>query len=131
MSEPIAGILVAHLVGDYLLQTDHMATEKTQRWLPAWLHAITYTLPFMFITLSIPALLVICVTHAIIDHYRLVFQFIWAKNNLLVSRDYRYRWRDSVMGAPAERPAYISFWVMVVCDNTAHVLINIAAINCF
>ena len=53
------GILLAHLVGDYLTQSDWMANEKTKRWWPAWVHAITYGLPFVLITRSVPALVVI------------------------------------------------------------------------
>jgi hypothetical protein len=34
----MVGVLLAHLVGDYLLQSDWMAAEKTKRWWPpvAW-----------------------------------------------------------------------------------------------
>lgn len=44
------GVLLAHLVGDYLLQSDWMANEKTKRRWPAWAHAITYGLPFLLVT---------------------------------------------------------------------------------
>ena len=42
--------LVAHAVGDYLLQSEWMATEKTKRSLPALVHCLTYVLPFLFLT---------------------------------------------------------------------------------
>ena len=63
--------LLAHLVGDYVLQTSHMAEHKIRSWPVAAVHAITYCLPFLFITLSLPALAVIGGTHAVIDRYRL------------------------------------------------------------
>lgn len=44
------GLLLAHLVGDYLIQSDWMANEKTKRWWPAWAHALTYGLPFLLVT---------------------------------------------------------------------------------
>jgi len=62
------GILLAHLIGDYILQSDWMANEKTKRWWPAWAHALTYGLPFLLVTQSPLALAVIIVTHAVIDH---------------------------------------------------------------
>ncbi len=33
--------LLAHLVGDYLIQSDWMATEKVKRWWPAIVHGTT------------------------------------------------------------------------------------------
>jgi hypothetical protein len=44
--------LVAHAVGDYILQSDWMATEKTKQNAAAATHALTYTLPFLFLTRS-------------------------------------------------------------------------------
>ena len=35
--------LLAHGSGDYVIQTDQMATQKTSRWSPALWHAGTYT----------------------------------------------------------------------------------------
>ena len=65
------GIILAHLVGDYLIQSDWMASEKTKKWWPAIAHGITYTLPYALVTQSLLALAVIAGTHVIIDHYRL------------------------------------------------------------
>lgn len=52
-------IALAHLVGDYILQSHWEAQEKTKRWWPALLHAVTYGLPFLLVTQSPWALLVI------------------------------------------------------------------------
>ena len=78
----IAATGLAHLVGDYLLQSHWMATEKTKRWWPAAAHALTYGLPFLLITQSPLALAVIVGTHAVIDRYRLARHVVWAKNQL-------------------------------------------------
>ena len=74
-------ILLAHLVGDYLLQSHWMATEKTKHWWPALAHGITYTLPYLFITQSPLALLVIAGTHIVIDRYRLAKHLVWPLRN--------------------------------------------------
>lgn len=74
--------LVAHLIGDYILQSDWMANNKTKAWIPTIAHVLTYMLPFLFLTQSVPALAFIVITHAIIDHYRLARYICWVKNFL-------------------------------------------------
>lgn len=125
----IAEVLVAHGVGDYLLQSHWMATEKTKRWLPAVLHAVTYALPFLLLTHSPPALLVIAGTHAVIDRYRLARHLIWAKNQL-APRSHRPTWGDaSATGYPSATPAWLAVWLMILADNLVHILINVVAIR--
>jgi hypothetical protein len=46
-------IILAHLVGDYLIQSDWMANEKTKRWWPAIAHGLTYTIPYVLVTQSL------------------------------------------------------------------------------
>lgn len=89
----IAQVIVAHLVGDYLLQSHYMATEKVKRWWPALVHGFFYTLPFLFITLNPWALLIIGGTHAIIDRYRLAKHVSWLKNQIAPkNKVYTYIW---------------------------------------
>lgn len=76
--------LVAHAVGDYVLQSDWMATEKRRRWLAAVVHAVCYTLPFLFLTRNPTALAVIAGTHAVIDRFALARFVVWGKNFLAV-----------------------------------------------
>ena len=121
-------IVLAHLVGDYLLQSHWMATEKTQRWLPAIAHGVTYTLPYALLTQSPLALIVIGGTHIIIDRYRLARHIAWFKNQLGPKRT-RPRWADAkATGYPSDTPAWLSAWLMIIADNTIHLLINTAAI---
>src|SRR5581483_6526828 len=51
--------LIAHVVGDYLLQSSWMAARKASEWWPALAHALTYGLPFVVITRDPAALFVI------------------------------------------------------------------------
>jgi hypothetical protein len=62
-----AGQLVAHAVGDYIIQSDWMASEKTERAWPAVVHAVTYTLPFLAFRPSPAALTMISGSHFVID----------------------------------------------------------------
>lgn len=123
------GLLLAHLAGDYVLQSEWMAQEKTKRWSPAIAHALTYGLPFLLITRSPAALAVIVVTHAVIDHYRLARHVVWAKN-FLAPRAYWHPWSEcSGTGYHQDRPAWLAVWLLIIADNTIHLGINAAAVT--
>jgi hypothetical protein len=118
----------AHFVGDYLLQSDWMAQEKTKRWFPALMHGCFYTLPFILVTLNIWALLIICLTHVIIDRYRLVRYLIWLKNFIAPRRTWQ-PWKEcKVTGYHELRPAWMTVWLMIITDNLLHIIINSAAL---
>jgi len=125
IGEIIALTGLAHLVGDYLLQSHWMATEKTKRWWPAWAHALTYGLPFLLITQSPLALLVIVGTHAVIDRYRLAHHVVWAKNQLAPNA---FRPTHTATGYPDDTPPWLAFWLLIAADNILHMLINVAAV---
>lgn len=113
--------LVAHAVGDYILQSDWMANEKTKQNTAAAAHAFTYTLPFLFLTTSPEALAVICGTHFLIDRWRLARYVVWLKNWLGPNRP----WSEcTATGYPADRPAWLTVWLLIIADNVMHVLIN-------
>lgn len=115
--------IVAHLVGDYLLQSHWMATEKTRNSVAAAVHAVTYTLPFAFITWSPVALALICVTHFIVDRWRLARFVVWAKNGA--------RGPVTATGYSDDVPAWLSVWLFIVADNTLHILVNGAVLSIF
>lgn len=118
--------LVAHAVGDYVLQSDWMANEKTKRIAVALIHAATYALPFVFLQPSFAAMAVIVATHAAIDRYRLARYVVWAKNWLGPNRP----WSECVAtGYPAERPAWLAVWLLIIADNLIHVTINALALR--
>lgn len=118
--------LVAHAVGDYVLQSDWMASEKTKQNLAALVHAFTYTLPFLVLTQSPWALFVVMWTHFAIDRWRLARYVVWAKNLIGPYRP----WKDcSATGYPPEKPAWLSVWLLIIADNTMHVLCNGLALH--
>jgi hypothetical protein len=121
-------LIVAHLFGDYVIQSDWMALEKTKRWWPAVVHAVTYGLPFLLVTRSPWALLVIVGTHAVIDRYRLARHVIWAKN-LLAPKTYRHPWAEcAATGYHRSRPDWLAVWLMIIADNALHLVTNGAAV---
>lgn len=119
---------LAHLAGDYVAQTDWMAQEKTHRWDAALLHAATYTACFLPITRNWKALAVIGGTHAVIDRYRLAKHVAWAKNQAAPKA---YRPDHTATGYGADRPDWLTVWLLILTDNTIHLAINRWALRRF
>lgn len=118
--------ILAHLVGDYLIQTHYQATEKTKSWGPALTHAATYTACHLPLTRSPWRLAVIGGTHAVIDRYRLARHVVWAKNQLAPKS---FRPGHTPTGYPAGTPDWLAVWLMIIADNTLHLLINAAVLE--
>ena len=150
--------LIAHAIGDYVIQSDWMATEKVKRSLAAAIHVVTYAIPFLFLRPTAAALAVIVATHFVIDRWRLARYVIWASNFLAP-----VRWRDAhptpdggglaidgiplargagvfrsdnppwsrcrATGFDQDRPVWLATWLLIIVDNLMHVTINAAALN--
>lgn len=132
------GIILAHLIADYVLQNDWIAQEKTRSrgvaLLHGAIHAAVYAVMLVMLVpdlgpLALLALAIIGVTHAVIDHYRLAKHLIWVLNQLAPKVD-RYSWPEAREhgGYSADKPAWMSTWLMIIVDNTLHLTINTAAI---
>lgn len=122
------GAALAHLAGDYLLQSDWMALGKTSRWWPAVVHAGTYTLPFLLLTRNPAALVIIGGSHAVIDRYRLARYVVWAKN-LMAPRSEWESWDVCrATGYHPSRPDFLTVWLLIIADNTIHLTINALAL---
>jgi len=110
--------LLLHLFGDYVLQNDWMALNKKNRGLTGLLacltHCILYGLPFLLITNYI-AVLSIILTHFIIDRTNIVAKFLAIRNNV-----------DNIdnFGFAKNRPFALSIWLLIITDNTFHLIIN-------
>lgn len=116
-----------HLIGDYITQTDWMATEKTKRTWAAFCHATIYSLPFWLITNSPLALFVIWFSHLIIDRFRLARYVVFAKN---WTTNQSLTWADCQgTGYPSQTPPWLAVWLMIIADNTMHITINYLAIR--
>lgn len=113
--------IIAHAVGDYLLQSDWMANEKTKSNIAAAAHAATYTLPFLALRPSGKQVALIAGTHYLIDRYRLARYVVWAKN-FIAPKGQNHEMTET--GYPSERPAWMSVWLLIIADNTLHILLN-------
>ena len=150
-----AAQLVAHAFGDFVLQSDWMATAKTKKSTAALAHVLSYTLCFVPLawdsglhlsTLRWKALLFIAATHFIIDRWRLARYVCWAKNFLapryievLHPEDHpesgktkgwirNAPWSEcSGTGYDSSKPPWMAVWLMIIADNCFHVVCNAAA----
>lgn len=118
--------IVAHLVGDYILQSHWMAQEKTKQSLAAGVHAISYTLPFAFLTWNPLALAFICGTHFLIDRFRLARWVVWFKNGYMFSDAPRtvFIHLPTPTGYRDDVPAWLAVWLLIIADNTIHLVCN-------
>lgn len=118
--------IILHFVGDYLIQSNWMASEKTKKYLPCLIHAITYALGFLFLTTSWKALLLIGGSHFIFDHFRVAKYMCFAKNFIAPPSS----WKNNVWsecnrtGYPNAMPPHMSDWLMIISDNILHIILN-------
>lgn len=118
-------IVLAHLTGDYLIQSHWMATEKVKRMWPAVAHGVTYTLPWLVVTHSWWALVVVGGTHIVIDRWRLARYVVWAKNLMAPAS---HRSPLTATGYPDSTPIWLSTWLLIIADNTMHLVIGAVVI---
>src|SRR5579871_1081528 len=150
--------LLAHFFGDYILQSDWMAQNKTKRSWPALVHAYTYSIWFWYLAVAYahhPWLcwFVIFSTHFLIDRFRLARYVVWAKNWLGPWKRYKetivseaafreeaewcWKWVSPNIpwcycdktGYRENVPEHIAFWLLIITDNTLHLAINYAALR--
>lgn len=111
---------ILHFVGDYLLQNDWMAQQKTKDWFACTVHCVLYTLPFTFILWESPWIWLIFITHYFIDRYRLAQYWI---------RFVNWKWDGNNFGYSDEKPQWMSVWLLIIVDNTFHIIFNSIAIR--
>lgn len=120
---------LAHLLGDYVVQSDWMARTKTSNLPVAALHGATYAACFLPLTRSPRALLAIGATHAVIDRWRLAKHLVWARNQLAPSAARYTHGEAGPFGNLPERPEWLDGWLLFIADNAMHLLINDLALD--
>lgn len=106
--------IMFHFIGDYITQNHWMASNKTSKSLPALIHATAYSLPFLLIC-NFWLWVIVLSSHFLIDRFRLAVYWIKLVNWNFKSKNFGYD--DNV-------PAFLSVWLMIIVDNTFHILIN-------
>ena len=100
-------------------------------WFPCLLHVALYSAGFLVLGPSWKALALIAATHYFIDRYRLA-RFVVAFKN--AAGEWGYDWTrpgkfSTPTGYPAEVPAWMAVWLLIVADNTMHLTINYLALR--
>lgn len=121
---------LAHLFGDYVVQNDHMARNKTRTDAApdgagaAAAHAITYAACYLPLTRDPRALAVIGGTHYVIDRWRLAKRLVWARNQIAPAPS-RYAYAEAgPFGNPPGSPDWLAGWLLFLADNACHLAIN-------
>lgn len=120
----MSGELLAHVAGDYVVQSDWMANEKGRSKAVALLHGATYAACFLPVTRDGRALAAIGLTHAALDHWRLARPLVWLSNQAAPER-YRYPLSEAGWtGYRESTPDWLAGWLLFIQDNAMHVAIN-------
>ena len=120
-----------------------MASEKTKKSWAALIHVITYGIPFLFLKPSNNGLIFIVATHLVIDRWRLARYVVWAKNWLGYEQwlsdaesPSGHCWRINqpwemckATGYSPDRPVWLTTWLLIISDNTLHLLCNGIALS--
>jgi hypothetical protein len=146
------GQLLAHLWGDYLLQSDWMALNKRKDTAACTIHAAFYMACFLPLVWHRAPLFSLCemsaifLSHLLIDRFGLARYVVWAKN-FIAPRDGSchytaqigkplelecryYPWeRCSDTGYDKNRPAWLTVWLLIIADNTLHLTCNYLALR--
>lgn len=119
-----------HLIGDYFLQSTWMAQNKVVRWWPAIVHVGVYSIPFILVFHpSALALLLITVSHAFIDRYRLA-KYVCYTSHFLAPASAWKPWKECrVTGYHETVPVWLATTLMIVVDNSMHLAINYYALT--
>lgn len=98
--------LIAHLIGDYLLQNDWMALNKKKWHLPCLVHCLLYTAAVFVLTGWQPwAIAIVFAAHYAQDHTNIVLRWM----NLIGQKQF------------ATGPC--SPWSIIVVDNVLHLVL--------
>ncbi|MBO8156544.1 MAG: DUF3307 domain-containing protein [Bacillaceae bacterium] len=105
---PFDFLLVAHLIGDYLFQTNWMAMNKARRWDALMVHSIVYTGVISIVSwmtfggLSMTGILIVFLSHLILDRRRFI---VW--------------WVRRVMRTDETKVP----WIVIVVDQVFHIMV--------
>jgi Protein of unknown function (DUF3307) len=127
--------LLLHLWGDYILQSDWMATGKAKWWPPCAMHVLLYSLPFLLLHPSWRAMAVIAGTHYFIDRYRLARLVVYAKNWYPKKPEFwgtgpiHWYYKLTATGYPDGTPDFLAIWLLIIADNVLHLTINFLALR--
>ena len=69
-------LVLCHLVGDYVLQSDYIARTKGENWYHLFVHAVLYSVPFIAVYGTSKAAYYLALDHAVIDALKARYKII-------------------------------------------------------
>ena len=136
--------LLVHGFGDFFFgQGSYMAINKSKKTAPAALHVLLYTACFLMLTTSWKALLVIGVTHFLIDRFSIPKYLLFAREWLLNRNHGGQHWASSnhtgffdhegdawgEANKDKMRPPFLTWWLCIFFDNLMHLTCNYLALK--
>ena len=116
--------IIAHAIGDYMLQNDWMAAKKgymtKDGYIACFIHCLFYTIPFLLIGASTAQWVFIFSTHFLIDKYKLATYWVKLIN---------WNWGSKAGGFADDKPVWLWVWLLIIVDNTLHVICNYIALT--
>ena len=100
----MSSVILAHFVGDFLLQNNEMATRKKTSSMFCWFHVVCYMVPFLLCGLAWWQMLLIGVQH-----------FAQDRTGFVV-------WLMRVKGSAEFVEPPMGPWSVIVTDNILHIL---------
>lgn len=98
--------IYAHLIGDYLIQTDWMAQNKKSSPVHCLVHVVTYMIPFLLCGFAWWQMVLIATQHFALDRSNFV---VWYMNH-------------TGRGRFADPDGMFFPWSIIVVDNVMHIL---------
>jgi hypothetical protein len=120
-------MLLGHLVGDYLLQNDWMAMNKSKNtwigWFAALAHCIIYTATVCAFMQNFDSLWIVAVflSHFFIDKFAFGWWYLKHIKNMDTHKYFDYL-KDSSSKAEAIQAGFMSV-IYTVTDNTMHLVL--------
>jgi hypothetical protein len=121
--------LICHLIGDYVIQSSWMANEKIKKSYVAAIHSLIYSLPFLLLGISLVAWIAIVIPHFFIDRFRLARHVIYLKNMMAPKGQWKPWSECNKTGYHNTIPDWLSVWLLIVTDNTIHLVTNGIALH--
>lgn len=138
--------LLVHIFGDYILQSDYLAINKSKNSWVCLVHVLIYTACFLLLTTSWKALLVIGITHFLLDRFHgPLKRLIWLRGHFNPHLQYPAYEKCDTTGYYDDSPYnsnkpqtdlngcprlfFITAWLYIIHDNFLHLTINYFALK--
>ncbi len=118
--------LFLHLLGDYFLQNDWMASNKSKWTITGWfacnIHCLLYSIPFGLYYNDFGIFAWIFISHFLIDKFGLA---------VYVTKFVNWNWKSKNFGFGESRPPHLTVWITIIRDNSMHIACNYFIIKYF